>query len=75
MVDDVTWVVVRVVDDTDDEVLGGVFVSVPHEGTQIAVAAIVVTTAVCVAVFGATEWFGVIATSASGVLGDSDTPT
>jgi hypothetical protein len=66
---------VRVVDDTDDEVVGGVFVSVAHEGTQIAVAARVATTAVRIVVFGATDWFGVIATSASDVLRVSDTAT
>ncbi len=81
MVGEADWVVVRViddtvVDDTDDEVVGGVFVSDAHEGTQItAVTARVVTTAVRVAVFDANESFGVIATSASDVLRDSDTPT
>ena len=69
MIGEVDWVVVRVVDDNDDEVVGGVFVSVAHEGTQItAVTARVVTTAARVAVFDATESFGVIATSASALI-------
>jgi hypothetical protein len=65
---------VRVVDDTDDEVVGGLFFSAAHEGTQIPVTARVITAA-RVAVFRATEIFGVTTTSASGVLRDSDTPT
>jgi hypothetical protein len=66
---------VRVVDDTHEEVVDGVSVFVVQEDTQIAVKARVVTTAVRVAVFSATESFRVIATSASGVLRDSDTRT
>lgn len=79
MVGEADWVVVRVVDDNDDEVVGGVdpddevvdgvFVSVAQEGTQItAVTARVVTTAARVAVFDATESFGVIATSARALI-------
>src|ERR1700758_2547323 len=67
MVDEVGWVVARVVDGTDDDV-GVVFVLFAHEGTQMVATARAVTTAEHVAVFSATESFGLIATSVSGVL-------
>lgn len=69
MVDELSRVVIGVVDDTTDDVAGGADSSVPQEVTQTAVATRYVTsTAVRVAVFGAAEPFGVIATSAGGAI-------
>ncbi|UXA04995.1 hypothetical protein KXD96_18685 [Mycobacterium sp. SMC-2] len=67
-------VVVCVVDDTDDEVVGGALVSVPQEVAQsVAAAAMnVVTTARPAESF---ESVGVIATSARGIPVERDTPT
>jgi hypothetical protein len=73
MVDDVGWIVARVVEDTDDDVVDGVVVFVLHEDTQIAVMPSATTTAM--RVFDATRSFGVIATSAAPVGQQGNTAT
>lgn len=76
MVDDVSSVVDGVVDGVVDDVVGDVWDSVPQEATEIAVApSNATTTAVRVAVLGVAGSFGIIATSASGVVSDSDIRT